>query len=186
LPLWQPALPAQPEWWDLPNMTPVEIALPPKSITLKAPPIRNTARRLVVSAGQAQLFDSVLAPILGPPSNQVNDLTSATKDWITELVQSPVYASQRALAARVALTDDQIRALLQALFDRGGKLSRAALAQRISEPETRLAGVLSAARRVLNVDQATVLRVDDASGTIELNQVLLLQQFGIPTNGGSQ
>ena len=96
-----------------------------------------------------------------------------------------MYASQRALAARVALTDDRMRALLQALMDRGGKLSRAALAQRISAPESGLAGLLSAARRVLNVDQAAVLQVDEA-GTVELNRGLLLQQFHITPAGGSR
>jgi hypothetical protein len=46
--------------------------------------------------------------------------------------------------------------------------------------------MLSAARRVLNVDQATVLLVDEVAGTVELNRVLLLQQFRIGLAGGSR
>jgi len=118
-----------------------------------------------------------LAPIPETPPLQV-------QDWITTLLQSPLYASQRALAARVALPDEQIRALLNALTERGGKLSKAALAQRVSAPEMRLAGMLSAARRVLNVDQAAVLQVDEAAGAVELNRVLLMQQFRISQAGG--
>jgi hypothetical protein len=101
-------------------------------------------------------------------------------------LQSPVYASQRSLAARVAPPDEQIRKLLTALAERGGMLSRAALAQRLSMPEIRLSGMLSAARRVLNVDQAAVLLMDEGAGTVELNRVLLFQQFRITVTGGGR
>jgi hypothetical protein len=75
--------------------------------------------------------------------------------------------------------------LLEALAERGGKLSKVALAQRMAWRESGLGGSLSAVRRVLNVDQADVLRVDEAAGTVELNRALLLQQFGIEGQGGS-
>ena len=79
-----------------------------------------------------------------------------------------------------------MRLLLVSLSERGGKLSRAALAQRLALPEMRLGGLLSAVRRMLNVDQALVLVVDESAGTIELNRALLLQQFRIDVNGGSR
>ena len=47
-------------------------------------------------------------------------------------------------------------------------------------------GILSAMRRVLNVDQAMVLQVDESTGTIQLNRPLLLQQFRISVVGGHQ
>lgn len=53
-------------------------------------------------------------------------------------------------------------------------------------PEIRLNGMLSAVRRILNVDQATVLLVDEGAGTVELNQTLLLQQFRLTPNGGGR
>lgn len=68
--------------------------------------------------------------------------------------------------------------------ERGGKLSRAALAQRLSLPEIRLGGMLSAVRRMLNVDQAPVLVIDEAAGTVELNIALLHQQFRVDGPGG--
>ncbi|MCP5198106.1 MAG: hypothetical protein H6974_15225 [Gammaproteobacteria bacterium] len=77
-----------------------------------------------------------------------------------------------------------MRALLTALSERGGKLSRAALAQRLSLPEIRLGGMLSAARRMLNVDQASVLIVDEVAGTVKLNIALLRQQFRVSGQGG--
>ena len=69
-----------------------------------------------------------------------------------------------------------------------GKLpfSRAALAQRLSLPEIRLGGMLSAVRRILNVDQAAVLVIDEAAGTVELNIALLHQQFRVGGPGGQR
>ena len=175
LPEWQPALPAQPEWWDLPNLTTPQVA-PIQAI----PAPRSTAQKTATpTPGQNQLFDTAVAPIPTTAPIQADD-------WIDTLLQCQVYASQRSLAARVAPPDEQMRKLLSALAERGGKLSRAALAQRISVPEIRLTGMLSAARRVLNVDQATVLLVDEAAGTVELNRILLLQQFRISLTGGAR
>jgi hypothetical protein len=50
-------------------------------------------------------------------------------------------------------------------------------------PEVRIGGLLSAVRRLLNVDQASVLTVDETAGTVELNVVLLHQQFRLPGQG---
>lgn len=175
LPEWQPALPAQPEWWDLPNL-----AATPAAVVQQVPPPRAPSRRAAAPlVGQQQLFDTLAAPVA--------PVTSAPMgDWIDSLLQSQVYASQRSLAARVAPPDEQMRKLLVSLEERGGKLSRAALAQRLAVPEIRLSGMLSAVRRILNVDQATVLLVDEAAGTVELNRTLLLQQFRISSLGGGQ
>ncbi len=107
-------------------------------------------------------------------------------DWIALLLSSSIYASQKQLAARVALPDDKMRLLLVSLSDRGGKLTRAALSQRLGLPEVRLGGLLSAVRRMLNVDQALVLTVDESAGTVELNQTLLMKQFRVPTQGGAR
>lgn len=171
---WHAAPPAQPEWWDLPSLSPSMAPLPSmlKAVT-QAPP----RRAVPAPTGQEQLFDMDTAPI---------QTVVAEQDWIETLLQCQVYASQRALAARVAPADDKMRKLLNGLDERGGKLSRAALAQRLSEPEVRLNGILSAMRRVLNVDQALVLQVDESTGTIQLNRPLLLQQFRISVVGSHQ
>ncbi|TDU23281.1 hypothetical protein DFR24_4804 [Panacagrimonas perspica] len=163
LPGWKLSPPQMPEWWDAPNVAasaPVAAAPPPKA-TRKPPP---------KSEKQQGLFgNDQLAPVhpVGVP----------LLDWTRVLIESPIYVSQRLLAARVALADAQMQALLHALHERGGKLSRSAIAQKLGQPEMRMSGLLSAARRMLNVDQAPVLVVDDLSGTVELNHTLLIQQF---------
>nr|WP_259374461.1 BREX-2 system phosphatase PglZ [Calidifontimicrobium sp. SYSU G02091] len=168
---WKPAPPQQPDWWDLP-------AAPAPVVAHPAP--RTSARRpAAVPVGQGGLFGDEELPV---PSGPARD----GEDWIGALLASPVYASQRLLAARVALADEQMRHLLASLDERGGKLSRAALAQRMGVPELRLGGMLSAARRMLNVDQVQVLNVDDGAGMVEVNRALLMQQFRLPTAGGSR
>lgn len=167
---WQLAPPAQPEWWELPHLAP---AAAPAVAPAPAPRRKTPAP----AVAQPSLFEPQDAP--QPPSTapQAND------DWIGVLLASAIYASQKQLAARVALPDDKMRLLLVSLSERGGKLTRAALAQRLALPEVRLGGLLSAVRRMLNVDQAPVLTVDESAGTVELNRALLLQQFRVPTQG---
>jgi hypothetical protein len=87
--------------------------------------------------------------------------------------------AQQQFAQRVALPEERVRAILAALDERGGKLTRPALAKRLDVPVLRLAGMLSALRRVLNVDGYAVLSVDEASDTVELNKAQLLAQFGL-------
>ena len=169
---WTPAPPTQPEWWELPPIVNSKEVKPPI-----APALRPAGRKPTVQAGQPQLFDTTDLPPAPAPVGP---------DWISALLSGAIYASQRQLAARVALPDERMRLLLTALAERGGKLSRAALAQRLSLPEIRLGGMLSAVRRMLNVDQAPVLVVDEAAGTVELNIALLLQQFRIVARGGQR
>ncbi len=176
LPGWTPAPPAQPEWWELPPIGKVQEAKPAHA-GATAPPVRPSGRKPAAQTGQSQLFDSTELPPAPAPT---------APDWISALLNGAIYASQRRLAARVALPDETMRLLLTALSERGGKLSRAALAQRLSLPEMRLGGVLSAVRRMLNVDQAPVLVVDEAAGSVELNLALLQQQFRLARQGGGR
>ena len=98
--------------------------------------------------------------------------------WLA-LLASDQMAAQRAQAARTHLSDDRLREILAALDERGGKLTRAALAKRLGVPPLRIGGILSALRRVLNVEGYAVLSVDEASDTVELNRTLLDAQFGL-------
>lgn len=82
-------------------------------------------------------------------------------------------------AARVALPEERIRAMLMALDERSGKLTRTALAKRLGVAQIRLGGMISALRRLLNVDGYPVLSVDEQSDPVELNRKQLLTQFGL-------
>lgn len=159
-PAWTLAPPVQPDWWE---------ALPPAA-TVAAPrprPAPSATAGRKPSSAQPSLFD---APVQAPP-------TAMDSDWIGRLLASPVYAAQKQLAGRGAAKDEDVRAILEALAQRGGKLSRTALAQRMGIAQVRLGSVIMAARRVLNVDQVQVLEIEEASGSVVLNRARLDTQF---------
>ncbi len=103
----------------------------------------------------------------------------AARDWIEHLLASPVYQRQASLAGRTVLSPDLMRAILIALQDRGDRILKSALAQRIGQPEFRLPGVIAGLRRVMNVDGYPVITFEEASGTVCLNRQLLKTQFEI-------
>ena len=80
------------------------------------------------------------------------------------------------------MSDERIRIILTALDARGGTLTRAALGTILGVPAFRLDGILSALRRILNVDGYDVLAVDEASESVTLNRGLLLVQFDVGEN----
>ena len=148
---WFEAPPAEPIWWSESEAAPAPISVSP------AP----TSRRR--TTGQPSLFDV-------PP---------AADAWIDELFSSTTYIAQRGLAGRGAPDDPVVRALVSALALRGGRLSRTALAQALQQPAFRTAGLVNAARRVLNVDQAQVLTIDTTADEVVLDVRLLRLQFEI-------
>jgi hypothetical protein len=101
--------------------------------------------------------------------------------WLDALFVSETYVVQRRLAGRAAPADDLVRRLLTSLALRGGRMTRAGLSQAVEMPIFRLGGLVSAARRVLNVDQAQVLQDDGED--IVFDEPLLRQQF---TLGGDR
>ena len=152
---WRQAPPGQPEWWEYVLAMPA--AMPPA-----APAVPKPRRRRK---------DEITGDLFG------DEAPVAQADWIGALLVSPTYRQQRQLAARVAPQDSEMRALLEALDARGGKLGKAALAQRLGMPMVRLSGFINAARRILNLDQAAVLSLDEAAAQIDLNRELLEVQF---------
>jgi hypothetical protein len=68
---------------------------------------------------------------------------------------------------------------LSSVSGRSGRLSRLTLAQTLSAPVFRIGGLVNAARRVLNVDQAQVLAIDGED--VVLDETLLRLQFALDT-----
>lgn len=150
---WKPAPPSQPEWWE-------DTIVAPNAATPARPSVAKPRRK-----------DEATPDLFGgePPV--------APLDWIAKLLACSTYQQQRQLAARVAPPDEKIRRLLESLDARGGKLGKAALAQRLGIPLMSVSGFVNAARRVLNVDQSAVLSLDEVAAQIEFNRELLEVQF---------
>jgi hypothetical protein len=146
---WVEAPPAEPSWWAERSGLPLE---PPQK-----PQTQGKGR----DAQQPGLFDRPMP----------------TEAWIEAIFVTSTYAAQKAIAGRGAPEDGQVRKLVSALATRGGRLSRTTLAQALGVPAFRAAGIVNAARRLLNVDQAQVLSIDSVGDEVVLDVALLRYQF---------
>lgn len=158
---------AAPAWWELAAETSPRS---PGSQPLTKAVGRKARPPTPVAPGQQSLFEL--------PALEVVQTMAVEQDWIAALLASTAFLSQKQWVARAGVTDEEIRALLEALSERGGKVSKQALAARLCMPLLRVSGFVSAARRLLNVDQAPVLTLDEAEGMVGLNRTLLETQFG--------
>ncbi|MGB8843781.1 MAG: BREX-2 system phosphatase PglZ [Aliidongia sp.] len=163
---WEVTPPAEPAWWcGLAEDT---------SLSVRGPIAdRPTPRRRPADTRQPELFGAMTAPTHSASSPP----PTAAPSWIDRLLASDSYATQRRLAGRVSPPDEQVRPLLIALAARGGRLSQAGLALALATPAFRVGGLVSAVRRVLNLDQAQVLAMD--GDDIVLDQRLLRRQFDL-------
>ena len=174
VPGWKETAIRYPDWWAA---EPVDVV--PRRVPAPAQvvPIRPRARpRPAPAPGQqGHLFGDARD---GEP-REGEAPAEPRRDWIANLFASPIYQAQKATAGRVAADDERVRAVLEALASRGGKLSHQALAQRLGIPPIRVRGTVSAMRRVLNVEGYGVLSEESDSETVSLNVELLRVQFGI-------
>ena len=81
---------------------------------------------------------------------------------VTSVAPSARNASQLHDAARA-------RRFLEALAERGGRLTLDALARRLDLPAVRLASLVAAMRRVLNLEGYATLSIEEESRTVVLN-----------------
>jgi hypothetical protein len=123
----------------------------------------------------AEVAAARVSPAGVPPAPGV----AVGAEWIEALPRSAVWKTQLQAAGRVASDIARLRQALMAFEERGGTLTRQALAHKLSLPPVRLGGFVAALRRVLNVDGYEVLSVEDASDTLRLNRDLLSRQFGL-------
>jgi hypothetical protein len=167
---WTEAPPAEPAWWR------GEVAGQLIVAPVEAPP--PSSRRRQTEPRQADLFteDSRAGAI-----QEARTQAAPAFAWMGALFASETYAVQRRLAGRAAPADELVRRLLTSLALRGGRMTRAGLSQAVEMPIFRLGGLVSAARRVLNVDQAQVLKDDGED--IVFDEALLRRQF---TLGGDR
>jgi len=163
---WREASDEWPVWWA-PELDAAPTPEPPRRAAPKPRPAERPGEQgRLFPAPQEQPAPTGAVPAVGG-------------DWIDALLRSEILALQRERAQRTALSDERLRAILAALDERGGKLTITALARRLEVPALRVAPILSAVRRLLNVEGFAVIAVDDASDTVSLNRALLDRQFGL-------
>lgn len=101
----------------------------------------------------------------------------ASAPWIVDLLRNDSFVAQKRIAGRAAPRDEQIEALLAMVSARGGRASAANLAQALRMPAFRIGGLVTAAARVLNLDQARIIFIDGAD--VVVDERLLERQFGL-------
>lgn len=87
------------------------------------------------------------------------------------MLASEVMTGRLAQHNRAALPADKVAALLRLMSKRGGTATRLVVARTLDVPDSRVAGQIAAAQRVLNIDGYDVLQMED--DTVRLNIELL-------------
>lgn len=149
---------SRPAWWDLSapvSETPVEVASVPSKTGLP-------------------LFDRPVAPMAAA----VVVVTRTTEPpWVARLLQSEAFKEQKRRAARAALAEDRLKALLVTLASRGGRMTTAAVADRLVIPMGRVSSTVAAAAQMLNFDGYQVLFSE--GDEVVLDEALLITQFDL-------
>lgn len=187
VPGWTDLPPRMPGWWE-PEARP-EAAAPETPDRSVPEPRRATSAktgRRPSSERQTDLFtvvepgaEAAPAGTGALPATSVGRPVTVTVVWIDALFASEVFREQRERNKRQPIADERIRTILSALEERGGKVTRLALARRLGLHEIRLRGTIAAMRKLLNVEGYDVLSEDESGATVALNRDLLFKQFGI-------
>lgn len=168
----EPAPVQRPPWWDaalfVGTEQTVELQVP------VAPPAAPPRSRKPAQDGP-DLFGDMLEPAVAAPRAR----STRTLGLGEAVVTSEILASQREVAGRVALSDDQVRSAVEALAAAlSHRLPLAALAGAMSLPAGRAAqGAVAQLQSLLNVEGYAVLRLD--AGSVVLDMDLMREQFGL-------
>jgi hypothetical protein len=173
---WSEAPVDTPLWWDIassPTSTEPETIL-----NLKPAEPKPVPSGMLFNVNELFQQAQNAVPVV-PVPDSTSTPPKAQAEWISRLLVSHVYEEQKRLGGRSVPADAVIKLLLQAIDERGGKITSPALARAIQMPPLRLRGLLAIAQRVFNVDGYEVLSRDDVSDTVQLDRALLLKQFDL-------
>lgn len=173
---WSEAPVDSPTWWDI--ATSIPNTEPETVLNFKPFEPKPVPSGMLFNVDElVQQAENATPTVVIPDSISTQPKTQS--EWISRLLLSHVYEQQKRLGGRSVPADAVITRLLQAIDERGGKITSAALARAIQMPPLRLRGLLAIAQRVFNVDGYEVLSRDDVSDTIQLDRTLLLKQFDL-------
>ncbi len=104
--------------------------------------------------------------------------------WERSARRSSTYRAQKKLVGRVAVTDDAIAALVDALASTPDRrLSATRAATLLGVPANRAAMVMSQVSKLLNVEGYPVVATDPATQAVTLDAALLAEQYGVRESG---
>jgi hypothetical protein len=182
------APPQQPSWWTGPielqagSLTAAELpAAPVVDERLRSRP-GDTTPTLFDLPGADNLSAKGASEQPGQPGATATAVSqkSAAATVAAAVVASAAYASQKKIAGRLSVTDDQMRRLTEALLAAPAyRLSPTQAATALAVAPALLRGAILHAQQMLNVEGYAVLRVDSDGATVVLDEPMLREQFGV-------
>jgi hypothetical protein len=175
----QLAPPQEPAWWIDPIAPAASLTAPPLPAAPPPPsPADYRKRRQDATPTLFDQLDTEPAPsALGQPAPGESTQRSPVP---AAVLKSAAYATQKKIAGRVSVTDDQIRGLLDALIEAPGRrLVPTLAAGALAVSPVLLRGAVLHVQQLLNVEGYPVVRVDADGATVILDEALLREQFGI-------
>jgi len=165
VPGWAGAPVASPDWWREPVASSAPV---PAS---GAQPSSQPGRRTRPPEEVDTLFE------LAPAEAATPSTVVVAPSLIDALLASDVYAQRR--GSRAPLPNERVAALLGVLVAGGGRATLETLAAHADVPAHRIAGTVTALRKLLQVEGYAVLTVDPDGRTVKLDLDLLTEQFGL-------
>ncbi|WIM96998.1 BREX-2 system phosphatase PglZ [Actinoplanes oblitus] len=157
---WRLAPPQSPSWWR-------SAQAPAPSTHPAAVPAAKSARAVKDQQAVPTLFDTPDEPVVSGSRAEA-------------VLVSAAYRDQRKRSARVAISDVQVRRLLDALLEAPAhRLDPESAAAALGVATVQLGGALPQVQRLLNVEQYPVLSRDPDGATVVLDVDLLGDQFGV-------
>lgn len=150
----EPAPVAEPAWWE-----PAVVGAPSAEVGVEV--VASTP-----DVPQPDLFTGQPAPEASGPG--------------TALVDNRTYRDQRRLVGRLAVTDESVARLVDALaatVDR--RLPASRVATLLGVPLTRVPLVMSQVAKLLNIEGYPVIATDPATQAVTLDAALLAEQYGV-------
>ncbi len=118
-------------------------------------------------------------PLFATKVEREEGISEQSSQWIINLLGSPIYKSRKKVAGRNVPGDDVLAKVLLTIDSSGGKIGLNALARIIGCPIARIHSLLTSIQRILNIDGYTVVSIDPAADTVQLDRFLLHQQFSL-------
>ncbi|NMO57590.1 BREX-2 system phosphatase PglZ [Actinoplanes sp. TBRC 11911] len=156
---WGAAPVPSPAWWRESLAVETPTAAPAKRSPSRKP-----------KAQTESLFD-----LEAPAPAKTADIAKPADDFVAGLLASDVYKQRR--DPRAPLPDERAAALLRTLVANGDRATMDTLAARAQIPAGRILGVVTALRKILQVEGYPVLTVDPDGVTVKLDRGLLIDQF---------
>ncbi|WP_412747213.1 BREX-2 system phosphatase PglZ [Krasilnikovia sp. MM14-A1004] len=175
VPGWAGAPVAGPAWWREPTTSPEPgSATPPRDAAARADTTTAGKRPRSKPAQTEGLFE-LPSPAAASPTQAAPHRDPAQSTLADALLASDAYRQRR--GTRAPLPDERVAALVGALLAGGGRASLDGLAAGAGIPAHRIVGVITALRKLLQVEGYPVLTIDPDGQTAKLDVPLLIEQF---------